>query len=157
MGREEPFMKALFRASMAVLVVSLATAALAAEGTASGTLTANGKAAPVKLAQAWKTPEGWTVVISDAAIPEEEYETVQAGKLHLLTLEIDTKGQLLSWKMGHGALQGGYLSTAQADLKTTKLGPVSVEGTVKKAKDSFGSNTVAFDVTFKAPVVVDKN
>jgi hypothetical protein len=32
-----------------------------------------------------------------------------------------------------------------------------VEGTIKKATDSYGGDTVAFDVTFKAAVAVNVN
>jgi len=71
-------MRTMFRASLALASLSLSASAFAAgapaaaAGTATGTLTANDKAATVKLAQAVKTADGWIVKISDVAPPDNE-------------------------------------------------------------------------------------
>lgn len=151
-------MRTMFRASLALASLSLSASAFAAgapaaaAGTATGTLTANDKAATVKLAQAVKTADGWIVKISDVAPPDNDYDAVGKGTLHVLTLTLGPKGDLEGWQVGHQGLEGLFLSTSLADLKITKLGPDVVEGTVKRTPDTYGPNKIAFDVAFKASV-----
>jgi hypothetical protein len=139
--------------AMAAAPMSAGVAATA--GTGGGTITANGKAVTLTLAQAKKEGTGWLVLLSDAVTSFDDpdsYTKVESGKLHSLTLTLGADGKVTYWKMGHNGIDGLFLATSSVTASQAKTGPAAVEGSAKKATDSYGGTAVAFDVTFKAPI-----
>lgn len=127
-----------------------------AAGSASGTMTANGKTVALKFAQARKDGEDWIVLLSDVPTSFAESDWVSlvaAGKLHRLELTLRANGEVKWWQMAHDALSAGSFATSRVDdSKVTKLGPAVVEGTARRDTGEMGGDTTGFDVTFKAPV-----
>jgi len=137
-----------------LFAASVPAAAPVQAGTATGTMTANGKAVALKIAQARKGADGWLVLLSDAPRPsgEEASKLIEAGTLHLLWLTIED-GRITNWEMESSDVKGRSLQTSLVtSFKATTLGPAVVEASVRLAAEKFGDNTVAFDVAFKAPV-----
>lgn len=145
-------------ASLLLTFLSLSQPALAQgnEGTATGTIVANGKSVAMKFAQARKVGSDWEVLLSDAPTSfgdTTEREKVESGQLHSLTLTVGSDGEVSYWRMAHNAMEARYFATSSvSSSKATTLGPASVEGSARKTPSSYGDNTVGFDVTFKAPV-----
>ncbi len=163
---------AIVLAASTFLATSLAATpsnAAPADGTASGTLTVNGKVTPVAYAYARSVPgffdkntQDTLVIVSDvpldAAALSDDFarsDLAAAGKLHAFEITIDASGTPVStaWRdNGFKGPQPSGLSSADPFTKTVLDGKV-VEGSYKSAEQAeFFGNTYAFDVTFRAAI-----
>jgi hypothetical protein len=163
---------ALVLAASSLLVPLLAATdgkAESAEGTASGTLTVNGKTTQVAYAYARAVPGFFDkntidtqVIVSDVPLDEKalsddfvRIDLAKAGKLHAFEITIDASGTPISTAWRHDGFNGpepSGLSTADVFTKTV-LDDKVVEGSYKSAEAAeFFGNTYAFDVTFRAAV-----
>jgi hypothetical protein len=140
-----------------------------ADGTASGTLTVNGKSTPVAYATARQVPGFFDkssmdtlVIVSDVALDAAALgddfarsDLAQAGKLHVFEIVIDASGTPISTAWRHDGFKGPQpsgLSSADVFVKSVMDGKV-VEGRYKSAEPAeFFRNTYAFDVAFRAVV-----
>jgi hypothetical protein len=140
-----------------------------ADGTASGTLTVNGKVTKVAYAYARSVPgffdkntQDTQVIVSDvpldAAALSDDFarnDLAEAGKLHAFEITIDAAGTPISTAWRDNGFKGptpSGLSSADPFTKTVLDGKV-VEGSYKSAEPAeFFGNTYAFDVTFRAVV-----
>jgi hypothetical protein len=153
----------------APLLPATNASAAPADGTASGTLTVNGKTTPVAYAYARQVPGFFDantmdtlVIVSDvpldaAALGDDfaRSDLTKAGKLHAFEITIDASGNPVSTAWRHNGFSGPMpsgLNSADVFTKTV-LDDKLVAGSYKSAEpaDFFG-NTYAFDVTFRAPV-----
>ncbi len=165
------------RAAMVFFASSLLVPALAAthakadpaDGTASGTLTVNGKVTQVAYAYARSVPgffdkntQDTQVILSDvpldAAALSDDFarsDLAEAGKLHAFEITIDAAGTPIStaWRdNGFKGPQPSGLSSTDPFTKTVLDGKV-VAGNYKSAEPAeFFGNTYAFDVTFRATI-----
>jgi hypothetical protein len=171
-------MIAFTRRTALVLVASslLATALAAtesradpADGTASGTLTVNGKTVKVAYAYARSVPgffdkatQDTQVIVSDVPLDEKALadpfvrgDLADAGKLHAFEITIDATGTPISTAWRDNGFKGPQPSgLSSADPFTKKvLDDKFVEGNYKSAEPAeFFGNTYAFDVTFRAAI-----
>ena len=140
-----------------------------AEGTASGTLTVNGRTTQVAYAYARSVPGFFDkntmdtqVIVSDVPLdaaalsdPFVRGDLADAGKLHAFEITIDASGTPIStaWRdNGFKGPQPSGLSSADVFVKTV-LDEKVVAGSYKSAEAAeFFGNTYAFDVTFRAVV-----
>jgi hypothetical protein len=165
------------RAALFFAASSLAAAALPAtrshadpaDGTASGTLTVNGKTTPVAYAYARSVPgffdkatRDTEVIVSDVPLdaqalsdPFVRGDLADAGKLHAFEITIDATGTPISTAWRHN----GFTTPAPSGLSSadpftkTVLDDKVVAGNYKSAEEAeFFGNTYAFDVTFRAAV-----
>ena len=155
------------------LIVSLLSAKGAkadlADGTASGTLTVNGKTTKVAYAYARQVPgffdantKDTQVIVSDVPLDAAALgdgfardDLAKAGKLHAFEITIDATGTPVSTAWRHDGFNGPMPSgLSSADVFTKKvLDDKFVEGSYKSAEAAeFFGNTYAFDVAFRAPV-----
>jgi hypothetical protein len=165
------------RTALVLAAASLLTAALSAtpghtapaDGTASGTLTVNGKTVQVAYAYARAVPGFFDkstmdtlVIVSDVPLDatalSDDFarsDLAKAGKLHAFEITIDASGTPISTAWRHDGFTGPQpsgLSTADVFTKTVLDGKV-VEGSYKSAEPAeFFGNTYSFDVTFRAAV-----
>ena len=150
-----------------------------ADGTASGTLTVNGKTTQVAYAYARSVPgffdkstQDTQVIVSDVPLdatalsdPFVRGDLADAGKLHAFEITIDVSGTPIStaWRdNGFKGPQPSGLSSADVfhlrqgfggQVTKTVLDGKVVEGSYKSAAPAeFFGNTYAFDVTFRAVV-----
>jgi hypothetical protein len=171
-------MIAITRRTMLVSVVSsfiaapfstTASNAEPADGTASGTLTVNGKTTQVAYAYARSVPgffdkatRDTQVIVSDVPLdatalsdPFVRGDLADAGKLHAFEITIDASGTPIStaWRdNGFKGPQPSGLSSADPFTKTV-LDAQVVAGNYKSAEPAeFFGNTYAFDVTFRAAI-----
>ncbi len=155
--------------ALAASVAILTPRGLAAEGTAKGTLTVNGKTTDVKYAYASagpgffdKTKEDVTVIVSDVPLDakalEDQFERMKmadAGKLHAFEITFDADANPISTSFRHNgftkASPSGMSSEDVFEKKT--FDGKTIEGRYKSAKthEFFGS-TYSFDVAFKADI-----
>ena len=163
---------AMILAASSVFATSLkATGAKAdlADGTASGTLTVNGKVTKVAYAYARSVPgffdkntQDTQVIVSDVPLDARALgddfarnDLAEAGKLHAFEIIIDASGTPIStaWRdNGFKGPQPSGLSSSDVFTKTVLDGKV-VEGGYKSAEPAeFFGNTYSFDVTFRAPI-----
>ena len=151
------------------LLATLMPAAQAAQGTASGTLTVNGKTVSVAHAYARAVP-GFSdpsttdtrVIVSDvpldAAALADDFARIalaKAGKLHAFEITIDASGAVVSTAWRHDGFKGAMPSGVNSDDVFTKtaLDGAVVAGSYKSAApEEFFDNTFSFDVTFQAPI-----
>jgi hypothetical protein len=165
------------RAAMVFAASGLVAASLAAtdgraepaEGTASGTLTVNGKTVTVAYAYARSVPgffdpnaKDTQVIVSDvpldaAALSDDfaRIDLAKAGKLHAFEITIDATGAPVSTAWRHDGFNGPAPSgLSSADVFTKKvLDGKLVEGSYKSAvEEEFFGNTYAFDVAFRAAI-----
>ena len=140
-----------------------------ADGTASGTLTVNGKTTKVAYAYARSVPgffdkntKDTKVIVSDvpldaAALSDDFARSglAEAGKLHAFEIIIDASGTPISTAWRDNGFKGPMpsgLSSADPFTKTV-LDDTVVEGSYKSAEEAeFFGNTYAFDVTFRAVI-----
>ncbi|MDQ7249613.1 hypothetical protein [Dongia sedimenti] len=164
---------ALLLAASSLLATALAATdghADPADGTASGTLTVNGKVTPVAYATARQVPGFFDkssmdteVIVSDVPLdaqalgdPFVRGDLAAAGKLHAFEIVIDAAGTPVStaWRDNgfKGAPAPSGLSSADPFVKSVLDGKVAA-GSYKSAEPAeFFGNTYAFDVTFRAVV-----
>jgi hypothetical protein len=156
------------------LLVSLLPATVAkaepADGTASGTLTVNGKTTPVAYAYAWQEPGFFDkstmdthVIVSDVPLdattalqdPFARGDLADAGKLHAFEITLDASGTPISTAWRHN----GFSTPAPSGISTADLFAKEafddkiVAGSYKSAAPAeFFGNVSVFDVTFRAAV-----
>ena len=158
-------------ASSFVAAARPATASKAepADGTASGTLTVNGKTTQVAYATARSVPgffdkatRDTEVIVSDVPLdakalsdPFVRGDLAAAGKLHAFEITIDATGTPISTAWRHD----GFTTPAPSGLSSadpftkTVLDDKVVAGNYKSAEEAeFFGNTYAFDVTFRAAI-----
>jgi hypothetical protein len=138
-------------------------------GTASGTITVNGKT--TKLAHAYaravpgffdKTKEDVLVILTDVPLDAKALEDIferiklaDAGKLHAFEITIGAEGKPISTAFrDNGFKKASPSGLSSADVFTKKVfDGKTVEGTYKSAKESeFFGETYSFDVSFRAEV-----
>lgn len=143
-------------------------------GTASGTITVNGKT--TKLSHAYaravpgffdKTKEDVQVILSDVPLEgkalEDQFERkklADAGKLHAFEITLNAAGEPISTAFrDNGFKRASPSGLSSADVFTKKVfDGKTVEGSYKSAKESeFFDNTYSFDVSFRAAVTRAKN
>jgi hypothetical protein len=141
-----------------------------ADGTASGTLTVNGKVTQVAYAYARQVPGFFDkntmdtqVIVSDVPLDatalSDDFarnDLAAAGKLHAFEITIAASGTPIStaWRDNgfKGAPAPSGLSSADVFTKAALDGKV-VAGSYKSAEPAeFFGNTYAFDVTFRAAI-----
>ena len=140
-----------------------------ADGTASGTLTVNGKTTQVAYAYARSVPGFFDkntmdtlVIVSDVPLDERALsdqfvrgDMADAGKLHAFEITIDASGTPIStaWRdNGFKGPQPSGLSSAAVFVKSV-LDEKIVAGSYKSAEPAeFFGNTYSFDVTFRAAI-----
>ena len=156
-------------AALASFGLLAAPAARAADGTASGTITVNGKT--TKLSHAYaravpgffdKTKEDVQVILSDVPLDgkalEDQFERkklADAGKLHAFEITLNAAGEPISTAFrDNGFKRASPSGLSSADVFTKKVfDGKTVEGSYRSAKESeFFDNTYSFDVSFRAAV-----
>jgi hypothetical protein len=144
-------------------------AARADDGTASGTITVNGKT--TKLSHAYaravpgffdKTKEDVQVILTDVPLDakalEDEFERIHladAGKLHAFEITLDAEGKPISTAFrDNGFKKASPSGLSSADVFTKKVfDGKTVEGSYKSAKQGeFFGETYSFDVSFRAEI-----
>ena len=160
---------ALLFAALSPLALSLPARADLADGTASGTLTVNGRTTKVAYAYARQVPgffdtntKDTQVIVSDvpldaAALGDDfaRVDLAKAGKLHAFEITIDASGTPVSTAWRHNGFEGPMPSgLSSSDVFTKKvLDGKTVEGSYKSAEPAeFFGNTYAFDVSFRAAI-----
>src|SRR5512140_368510 len=170
--QRRPLMTARARAALVVLA-SLAVLyfplAGSDGGTASGTITVNGKTTTLKHAYARavagffdKTKEDVVVILTDVPLDakslEDQFERIHladAGKLHAFEITLDADGKPISTAFrDNGFKKASPSGLSSADVFTKKVfDGRTVEGSYKSAKVSeFFGETYAFDFSFRADV-----
>ena len=143
--------------------------ARADDGTASGSITVNGKT--TKLSHAYarampgffdKTKEDVQVVLTDVALEpkalEDEFERIHladAGKLHAFEITLNAEGKPISTSFrDNGFKKASPSGLSSADVYTSKVfDGKTVEGSYKSAKPGeFFGETYSFDVSFRAEI-----
>lgn len=138
-------------------------------GTASGTITVNGKV--TKMAHAYaratpgffdKTKEDVLVILTDVPLDakalEDQFERMSmadAGRLHAFEITIDAEGKPISTGFrDNGFKKASPSGLSSADVFTKKvLDGKTVSGSYKSAKDhEFFGETYSFDVAFTAEI-----
>lgn len=163
---------ALILAASSIFTTALsATRAKAglADGTASGTLTVNGKVTKIAYAYARQVPgffdpstNDTKVIVSDvplegAALTDDfaRIDLAKAGKLHAFEITIDASGTPVSTAWRHDGFEGPEprgLSTADVFTKIVLDGKV-IEGSYKSVEEAeFFGNHFSFDVAFRAAI-----
>lgn len=155
-----------------LLVVAMAVASAQTSGTASGTLTFNGKATKLSYSQAVKAQD-WIfgadhkpvlatvirVFLSDMPVDDQEdnFElSVRAkeGKLHGLQITFSKDGKLLNGSLYHEAIQSGvesiFLSTVLFERKVFDDKTVAGKVGTKTPIDLSGK-TLDISITFSSP------
>jgi hypothetical protein len=164
------------RLSALALTLSLATLPAAGAGPAAATggapagrgerkVTVNGEAA--ELSHAYLTPEPGTagvVTLANIAVgPElrnqtlmfEKREPVKQGKLYLMNVKLDAKGQILSCEIYHrklGPMQHTSV-TGMGSFEKTEMSAAHVRGRLSMNhpwKSPDGETEIFFDVSFDA-------
>jgi len=163
---------ALVLAASSLLVPLLAAPhshAAPADGTASGTLTVNGKTTEVAYAYARSVPGFFDkntmdtqVIVSDVPLDAKALsddfarsDLADAGKLHAFEITIDASGTPISTAWRDNGFKGPMPSgLSSADVFTKKvLDDKVVDGGYKSAEEAeFFGNTYSFDVTFRAAI-----
>jgi hypothetical protein len=150
------------------LRASNAFAALA-DGTASGTLTVNGKTTKVAYAYARSVPgffdpntNDTQVIVSDvklegAALTDgfAREDLAKAGKLHAFEITISAEGAPVSTAWRHNGFNGPEPSGLSSEdvFTKTQLDDKVVEASYKSAEEAeFFGNHYSFDVAFRAPI-----
>jgi hypothetical protein len=151
------------------LLSATASQADPADGTASGTLTVNGKITKVAYAYARQVPgffdpntKDTQVIVSDVPLDAKALsddfargDLADAGKLRAFEITIDATGKPISTVWRHNGFKGPSPSGLSSDDVFTKkvLDDKFAEGSYKSAEASeFFGNTYAFDVTFRAAI-----
>ncbi|HTS01151.1 MAG TPA: hypothetical protein VMN04_01390 [Thermoanaerobaculia bacterium] len=157
-------------AALAALALLAPPSARAADGTASGTITVNGKTTKLSYAYARavkgffdKTKEDVEVVLSDVPLEgkalTDEFERIHmadAGKLHAFEITIDADGKPISTAFrDNGFRKASPSGLSSADVFTKKVfDGKTVEASYRSAKEKeFFGDTYAFDVSFRADIV----
>ncbi len=152
-----------------VALVLLGRPAAAADGTAEGTLTVNGKTTTLAHAYARavpgffdKTKEDVEVILSDVPLSgkalEDQFERIhmaEAGKLHAFEITLNAEGKPISTSFRHdGFKETSPSGLSSDDVFTKKVFDGSiVEGSYRSAKErEFFGNRYAFDVSFRAKI-----
>ena len=156
-------------ALLAAFGLLAAPAARAADGTAQGTITVNGRT--TKLSHAYaravpgffdKTKEDVVVILTDVPLEakalEDEFERIHmadAGKLHAFEITLDADGKPISTSFrddGFKKASPSGLSSSDVFTKKTFDGK-TVSGSYKSDKQhEFFGDTYAFDVSFQAEI-----
>ena len=161
------------RISFWVLIVAAATVAQGqTSGTATGTLTVNGKPTKLMHALALRTTD-WTLgpnhkmvevaviklILSDATVEdvEDDFELGaegKEGKLHGLRIELSKKGELMSGNIYTNAFEAGTSSLlmSQVLVEPKVLNDKTVSGKVSVKPWDLGDVKYDFTGTFSAPV-----
>jgi hypothetical protein len=141
-----------------------ATAALALPpGTASGTLTVNGKVSKLQYAYATPNAKEKTVMVllADAPVPQESLtgnfgraELAGSGKLNGIEVEIDADRNIVSGMIYSSELKkygGSFSASGMHELHATVFGAKDVEGSLRTAKEEeFFGTKWQYDATFHA-------
>jgi hypothetical protein len=173
----DPMIPITRRTALVFAAASLVATALSAtdgradpaDGTASGSLTVNGKTVPVAYAYARSVPGFFDkntmdtqVIVSDVPLDatalSDDFarsDLAEAGKLHAFEIIIDSTGTPISTAWRDNGFKGPTPSgLSSTDVFTKKVldGKV-VEGSYKSAEPAeFFGNTYSFDVTFRAAI-----
>lgn len=132
-------------------------------GTATGTMTANGKTYQMKYSYVDESPEDIILVLTDNALPKESIpfglnEPAMEGKVHgiVVTISRKTKGQVSGLNAIYDESWGGQLGTlGDAVLKIDKLDSKVIEGHLSTpGQNTFSDYTFSFDVKFKSALGV---
>lgn len=134
-------------------------------GTATGTMTANGKTYQMKYSYADESPEDIILVLTDNALPKESIpfglnQPAMEGKVHgiVVTISRETKGQVSGLNAVYDESWGGQLGTlGDAVLKIDKLDSQVIEGQISTpAQNTFSDYTFSFDVKFNTALGMPK-
>ncbi len=132
-------------------------------GTATGTMTANGKTYQMKYSYADESPEDIILVLTDSALAKENVpfglnQLAMDGKVHgiVVTISRETKGQVTGLNAIYDESWGGQLGTlGDAVLKIDKLDSKVIEGHLSTpGQNTFSDYTFSFDVKFKSALGV---
>jgi hypothetical protein len=158
------FIISLFLSSFLLpVVVTLAYAGDEAQGTAAGTMTANGKTYQMKYSYADESSEDIILVLTDTALAKEDVpfglnQLAMDGKVHgiIATISKETKGQVSGLNAIYDQSWGGQLGTlGDAVLKIDKLDSKVIEGRLSTpGQNKFSDYTFSFDVKFKTALGV---
>ena len=138
-------------------------------GTASGTITVNGKTTALKHAYARavpgffdKTKKDVEVILTDVPLDakalEDQFERIHladAGTLHAFEIRLNAEGKPISTSFrDNGFKKASPSGLSSADVFTKKVfDGKTVEGSYRSAKESeFFGETYSFDVSFRADV-----
>jgi hypothetical protein len=134
-----------------------------AQGTAAGTMTANGKTYQMKYSYADESAEDIILVLTDTALAKEDVpfglnQLAMDGKVHgiIATISKETKGQVSGLNAIYDQSWGGQLGTlGDAVLKIDKLDSKVIEGRLSTpGQNKFSDYTFSFDVKFKTALGV---
>lgn len=143
----------------------LARAGEDATGTASGSMTANGKTYQMKYSYADESPDDIILVLTDSPLAKEDVpfglnQLAMDGKVHgiVVTISRQTKEQVSGLNAIYDQYWGGQLGTlGDAALKIDKLDEKVIEGQISTpAQVTFSDYTFSFDVKFKTALGVPK-
>lgn len=130
----------------------------AAPGTATGTMTANGKTYQMKYSYADESPDDIILVLTDSPLAKENVpfglnQLAMEGKVHglVVTISKETKGQVPGLNAIYDESWSGQLGTlGNAVLKIGKLDSQALEGQISTPEqNTFSDYTFSFDVKFK--------
>ena len=146
-------------------IETLAYAEDAAPGTATGTMTANGKTYQMKYSYADEGPDDIILVLTDSPLAKENIpfglnQLAMDGKIHgiVVTISKETKGQASGLNAIYDESWAGQLGTlGDAVLKIDKLDSRALEGQVSTpGQNTFSDYTFSFDVKFKTALGAPK-
>lgn len=132
-------------------------------GTATGTMTANGKTYQMKYSYVDESPEDIILVLTDTALAKKDIpfglnQLAMDGKVHgiVVTISKETKGQISGLNAIYDQSWGGQLGTlGDAVLKIDKLDSKVIEGHLSTpGQNTFSDYTFSFDVKFKSALGV---
>lgn len=136
-------------------------------GTASGTLTVQGKSFPMKYAYAVQFPDwfdkskmGTRLLVSDAPVPEallqEESEIMslaREGKINAVQFEIGAGRSSVSMSIWSNSLGGSISSSTNFDASRTPVFTATrIEGALSIPPSKLGDMTYQYDVKFAADI-----
>jgi hypothetical protein len=134
-----------------------------AQGTASGTMTANGKTYQMKYSYADESSDDVILVLTDTALAKDDVpfglnQLAMDGKVHgiVVTISKATKGLISGLNAVYDQSWGGQLGTVgDAVLKIDKLDSKVIEGRLSTpGQNTFSDYTFSFDVKFKSALGV---
>ena len=129
-----------------------------AQGTAAGTMTANGKTYQMKYSYADESPDDIILVLTDSPLAKENIpfglnQLAMEGKVHglVVTISKETKGQVSGLNAIYDESWAGQLGTlGNAVLKIDKLDSQALEGQISTPEqNTFSDYTFSFNVKFK--------
>lgn len=133
------------------------------QGTAAGTMTANGKTYQMKYSYADESPDDIILVLTDSPLAKENIpfglnQLAMDGKIHgiVVTISKETKERISGLNAIYDQSWGGQLGTVgDAVLKIDKLDSKVIEGHLSTpGQNAFSDYTFSFDVKFKSALGV---